>query len=428
MAFFVLLLFFAAIAVVIFANVSLLWALVPGYCLFFCCALARGGRPVELARLSMDGVRTVFPVCSTLLCVGLLTAAWRASGTIAYLVSLSLELVTPAIFAPCVFLCNCVISFLLGSSFATCATMGVISMSVAQAIDCPPALAGGAVLAGCYFGDRCSPMSTSALLVCTLSGITNYRLLPAQMRSCVPAMILTVAAFALCSVMNPTHGDIPDTGSLFAREYRLSWFLTLPALMVILLGALRLHVRSTVLGSTLAAALLCLFVQNQAPADLAGTLMLGFTAADHSVGQLMNGGGLFSMTEVVAIVCLSSTYAGLFRVAGLLDGVHRFVKALRRFGTFMPYLGAGLLTSAIACNQTLAIMLTHQLTRPMSQDSVRHALDMEDSVVLLAAIVPWSIACSVAVHTMGAPMVCVPLAFYLWLLPLTRLFWCPAKV
>ncbi len=423
-----LILFCLAITAALALGLSLVWALAAGWVLFSICALRKGAGPKDILRHSVDGAKTVFPVCSTLLCIGLLTAAWRASGTIACLVDLALGFVTPAIFAPCVFLCNCAISFLLGSCFATAATMGVISMSVAGALDVSPILAGGAIISGCYFGDRCSPMSTSALLTTTLAGTTVHRVIPLLMRSCVPAFAATLLIYLALSLTSPAHGGIPDTSACFAREYTLSWLLTIPALLVLALAAFRVPVRRTVIVSTTAAILLCLLVQHLSPDGLPRLLVLGFTAHDAEVGRLMNGGGLVSMVEVVCIVCLSSTYAGLFKAAGFLDGLHDAAARLARFGSIAPYIGVGLVTSALSCNQTLAIMLTHQIVDRGDHSAPRHAMDIEDSTLLLAGIIPWSIAATVPLFMTGAPMAALPLACYLWLLPLSRLVWAPHGV
>ena len=73
------------------------------------------------------------------------------------------------------FLLCCVISALTGTAFGTAATMGVICTTMAGSMGIPILYSGGAVLAGSFFGDRCSPMSTSALLVSTVTKTDLYR-------------------------------------------------------------------------------------------------------------------------------------------------------------------------------------------------------------------------------------------------------------
>ena len=59
--------------------------------------------------------------------------------------------------------------------------------------------------------------------------------------------------------------------------------------------------------------------------------------------------------------------------------------------------------SMIACNQTLSILLTHQLCANTEPDGPSCAIDLENSVVVLAPLVPWSIAGAVPLASAGAP-------------------------
>ena len=119
--------------------------------------------------MALGGVKTVSGILLTFLVIGVLTAFWRASGTIPVIVCYASGLIRPSVFLLMSFLLNCGISFLTGTSFGTAATMGVICASMGSAMHISPVLTGGAVLSGAFFGDRCSPLSTSALLVATFS-------------------------------------------------------------------------------------------------------------------------------------------------------------------------------------------------------------------------------------------------------------------
>lgn len=58
--------------------------------------------------------------------------------------------------------------------------------------------------------------------------------------------------------------------------------------------------------------------------------------------------------------------------------------------------------SVIACNQTLSILLTHQLCADTEPDGPSCAIDLENSVVVLAPLVPWSITGAVPLASAGA--------------------------
>ena len=80
-----------------------------------------------------------------------------------------------------------------------------------------------------------------------------------------------------------------------------------------------------------------------------------------------------------------------------------------------------LFTSFIGFNQTLPVMLTHQLCKDMVPDNQRLAIMMENSVIVIPALVPWSIAGTVPLITVGAPLTSIPFAVFLYLLPLWQL-------
>ena len=95
------------------------------------------------------------------------------------------------------------------------------------------------------------------------------------------------------------------------------------------------------------------------------------------------------MVQVSVIVGISSAYAGIFEGTGLLLGIKRYVEAVsRRITPFGGILAVSVVTSMISFNQTLAIILTDQLTKDAEPDKEKRALALEDTVVLMAALVP----------------------------------------
>lgn len=59
--------------------------------------------------------------------------------------------------------------------------------------------------------------------------------------------------------------------------------------------------------------------------------------------------------------------------------------------------------SAIACNQTLAIILTHQLCQDTQPSREETAIALENTAVVVAPLIPWSIAGGVPLASAGAP-------------------------
>ena len=175
-----LLLFAAILIASIAAGIPIIIALLAGYAVFFIYALRRGFRPMAILGMSLSGISEARNILIAFALIGMLTATWRCAGTIPSIVCYAFGIVRPSWFLIAAFLINSLISFLTGTSFGSVATMGVICMTMGNALGISPALTGGAILSGIFFGDRCSPVSTSALLVAdiTKTGIFGNILAP----------------------------------------------------------------------------------------------------------------------------------------------------------------------------------------------------------------------------------------------------------
>ena len=414
--------FCVTLLVCILTGQSLIYALLIGLALFNAYGLHKGFTPKQMAGFCLSGVKTVKNILLTFLLIGMLTALWRDSGTIAVIVCYASRLIHPSIFLLMTFLLNCLLSVLTGTSFGTAATMGVICATMGSSLGVPTALTGGAVLAGAFFGDRCSPVSTSALLTAALTETDIFRNIRNMIRTALVPLALSCLLYAGIGFCLDSRGAIPNLAAIFGKEFVLSPVAVLPAAVLLVLSVCRVPVKPAMLVSILTALPISVFVQHTPWREIPAMLCTGFAAEDASVAARLNGGGVFSMVRVTAIVCISSAYAGIFRNTGLLTRIQTFLLDFAGKTTpFAAILLTSVLTGIVSCNQTLAIMLTHQLTGAAVPDKERFAVELEDSAVVVAPLIPWSIAGAVPLTSIGAPMISIAFAFFLYLLPLWRL-------
>lgn len=400
---------------------SLVWALLGGYVIFFTYGLVTGHRPAALWRMSREGVGTVGEILLLFLLIGVITALWRGAGTIPFLIDHAAGLISPEVFPLLAFLLCALLSFLTGTSFGTAATMGTVCMTMSAAMGVSPLLAAGAILSGSFFGDRCSPLSTSALLVAGVTQSDLYENLKGMMRTGLVPLLLTCLVYLLAGLAQGGGAAGADLLAPFAQGFRLHWVTVVPAAVVLLLAAFRRSVKLTMGCSILAAALLCVFLQGMGPGELVRAALLGYVPREEALKPLLTGGGVVSMAKPFCIVCISATFSGLFEGTGLLDGMKA---ATAKLAARLTEFGAMILVAVgacmLSCNQSLAIMLTHALCagkRPAGEV----ALDLENTVVLIAPLIPWSIAGAVPLATIGAESAALPWACYLYLIPLWNL-------
>lgn len=291
--------FSAILLTCIFTGVSVIYAMFLGLAVFFGYGLIKKKTWKQMFIFSWQGMKTAKNVLLTFMLIGMMTAIWRASGSIAFIVYYASEICIPSLMLLAAFLLCSITSFLTGTSFGTAATMGVICMTMAKSMNISEILAGGAILAGVYFGDRCSPVSTSALLVSELTKTNLYENLKAMARTAIVPFTVSCATYWILGVQ--TH-----TGKAEENIH----FLNYPP---------------------------CVF---------------------------------------------------------------------------------SVITAAISCNQTLSIMLTNQLCGENNADNKKFALSLENSAVIVAPLIPWSIASEVPLAFIDTPTQSICTAIYLYLLPI----------
>lgn len=399
-------------------HFSIVTAMLGGLVLFLGFGAYKGFSARELAAMAISGVKKASNILITLLIIGVLTAMWRAAGTISTIVSYSAGLLKPSVILLMSFLLNCLVSFLTGTAFGTGATMGVICGAIASAMGVSPVLAGGAILSGAFFGDRCSPVSTSMLLVSEVTQTEPYENIRTMFRTAAVPFIAACVIYTVLGISGKSGGDVPDLQGIFSAEFTLSWIALIPAAVILILALLRVKVKKAMLLSILSALPVCMLLQKFRLDELARFAVFGFQAKSEAIGRLLNGGGVLSMVRGVAIVCISSAYSGIFEKTGLLTGIRGYIAALAgKTNAFAAVLVTAFLTSMAACNQTLSIMLTDQLCRELMPDKKRFASWLEDTAVLTAPMIPWSIAGSTVLYSSGMPLTAIAAACYLYLVP-----------
>lgn len=94
----------------------------------------------------------------------------------------------------------------------------------------------------------------------------------------------------------------------------------------------------------------------------------GYHARDLQLAALIDGGGLKSMVSIGAIVAISSAYFGIFSATNLLSNLKQWVLGLAsRSNVFFVTVLVSFITCAISCNQTLATMLTCEMTKTLTE-------------------------------------------------------------
>ncbi|WP_304157987.1 Na+/H+ antiporter NhaC family protein, partial [Fusobacterium ulcerans] len=252
--------------------------------------------------------------------VGALTASWLASGTIPGIVYFGIKFINPNLFIFFTFFITSIIAFFLGSSFGTASTIGIALMAIARSGNIDVNIVGAAIISGIYFGDRWSPLSSSANLVASLTGIDIYSNLKNMIKSMIIPYLLTSLfyiflsrSYILSTNENTISGLILNTYNLDVR------FIFIPVVAIVIFSILRINVRISMVVSIILASAVAVVVQKEKITDVIKYLTLGFYKFDGtSLEKIIKGGGVVSMLNAFILIIISCSLVGLFEQLNIL--------------------------------------------------------------------------------------------------------------
>ena len=416
-----ILLFSLSLIFCLLLKYSVIYALIVGYIIFVTYGLIKGHDLKVLMKKSFEGVLTVKNILLVFILIGMITALWRASGTIAYIVYMGSKLISPSILILLTFLLCSILSFLIGTSLGTAATMGVICVSIGKAMGINPYYLGGAVLSGIYFGDRCSPMSTSALLITELTKTNLYTNIKLMLKTSIIPFIATCLFYLFLGLKSSTSPVSIDATNIFKENYNLNIVVIVPAILIIILSLFKVNVKKTMLLSIVISFIVAMFFQKESVTSLINYCVYGFYHSNEKLNLMMKGGGILSMLNVGLIVAISSSYSGIFKETKMLVILKEYLKEYsKKTSNYFIIFLSSIISGAIACNQSLGIILTHELCEEL-EDKQNMAIILENTIVLLAGLIPWNIAMAVPLKTVDIGLMSGLFAFYLYFLPLWNL-------
>lgn len=411
-------------------GVPLLCALGFGLLLFGGYGVRRSGLQ-KTVEMCWSGVKTARGILLLFILLGLLTSLWRACGTIPTIVSYAVELIHPTSFILLTFLLNSAMSLLTGTALGTAGTMGVICATVGRTLGVDDAWMGGAILAGVYFGNRISPISSMALLAANVTKTDIYQNVRGMLHTTWLPFLLSCGIYFVAGIggdgvaanseisASPVSQNIAE---LFSREFSLSLWSLIPALVIVALSVARVRTSLVLLWSSFAAFVVAIMIENQPVINLLKSIIFGYKTAVPEMAKMINGGGLVSMVNVFAIVVIAGCFGGIFKGTNMLTPLQSLVAKLsKRTNPFVATLTAAVAISCVVCNQTLTIILTNQMIENLDgSNRDQHALNIYDSAVIVIALVPWSVATAIVLTAVNAPNSAVLCACFLYLLPLCR--------
>lgn len=363
----------------------------------------------------VEALARAMPAILILISVGALIGTWIAAGTIPLLIYWGLDLLSPRYFLVTASVLCSVVSVCTGTSWGTVGTIGVALMGVAGGLGISPGAAGGAVVAGAYFGDKLSPFSDTTNLAPAVVQANLFDHIRWLLWTTVPAWLLGLAVYLVVG-LGVGHGAVPDVEPLrraLAGAFDLNPVVLLPAALVLWFALSRRPTLPGILAASLLAAVLAVAVQGQAPGEALAAAVTGYEPATGSeeMDRLLARGGMRSMMEVTLVILCAFGFAGIMKACGLLDRVLEALLGVVRglFGLVASTVATGIVTAVVTGSSYLSIIVPGELFREAyrSRDLAAKNLSRtsEDSGTVVVPLVPWSAAGVFMAATLGVATV-----------------------
>ena len=407
-------------------SVFIGYILIACWIIFALISWKRGYKLKAIAKMSFNKTKQSFVVLKMFVLIGAVIGTWMASGTIPAIVYYCLKYIMPYPFVLSTFLICCIMSFLIGTSLGTVSTVGIPLMIIARSGNINLDITAGAIMAGAYFGDRCSPMSSSAALVSNLTQTNIFINIKNMIYSSIAPFLLSIAFYYLLSISHPLKVINNNLSGEILRTFNIGYVMLLPAIFILVLSLCKVKIHLSILFSILSASVLAVFFQHHQLIQVIQYVVFGFKLNNPSPLQaIIQGGGIVSMLKASLVIVVSFSLAGIFEGIQMFDNSKKLLLNLRltRSSLFGVTTIVSSITAAFGCNQSIAVVMTKEIMKDSyesnNSNNYLFALDLENSGILISALIPWNIAALVPTTALNVSTTgYLPFAFYLYITPI----------
>ena len=399
---------------------------VNGVLIFFSLLALKKGYALErVVESGYASGKKAFLVMKIFILVGIVSSIWIMSGTIPIVVYQGVKMMNPEYFYLSSFLITSVVAFLLGSSFGTAGTVGIAMIAIGKGLGADLSIVGGTVISGAYFGDRCSPVSSSASLVATLTETNLYTNIKNMFKTGTVPFILAGILYVFCNSGGDKIVKNISMLELLEKNFNLSYLCFLPIVVILFLTLFKTNVKISLSLSILVAIVLSYFIQGYDFVEIIKTVVFGFFfEKDNPLYTILKGGGIISMWKTCMIVFISCCLSGIIQMLKIFSRLEDVIlKSKNEFILFIWTILVSIATGILGCNQSIAVVMTIDIMKNIYKikgiSNEKFAIDIENSSIVLAALIPWNLASLVPATVMELPdLSYLYYSFYVILLPL----------
>lgn len=410
-------------------NVSMFFGFALANAMLFVYYRLKGFNSKALLTSAWESLYSCRVVYMVIFLIGVSIAVWLSSGVIPAIIYYGMSWFKPETFLLASFLICMAISMIMGTALGTISTVGIALMGIGQGFGLSEPMVLGAIISGAYVSDKLSPISGLVNMNLGISDITYKAFFRRSMKTFIPVAVVSALLYFWLGHGAKAGGEgaaLSLSQSLTTHFHMTPWLFLMPLLLIVM-TVLGLKIHKS-MGVCIAIGIgFAIGLQGFSPMQMVDYIWNGFHL-DSSYGQLANllkGGGVMPMMEVILIVACAVAFAGMIEVTGSLKPmIDKFVSPKDSQGMTQVKTGAlSILFLSIACDQSLAILLPVKSLREdfksKGMDRVELSRVVFDTGVMLAPLEFWNVNTIIILAMTGLGAGDYGLyAFMIWLMPM----------
>ena len=378
----------------------------------------------------IESISTGMGAVLILMVIGTVIGTWILGGTIPTLIDYGLNILSPGIFLPAGFLLCSLVSILIGSSFGTIATMGIVLIGVGEGLGFPPAMTAGAVVAGAMFGDKISPMSDSTNLTAAVSETPLFSHVKSMLYVSVPAVLISLVLYTIIGNKVTASGAVDVTvidniHTAIRGSFNTSLVTIVPIIVVLVILAFKVPAIPALTISYLVSSLFAIITQGATFIDIINVTANGYVSETgyELVDSLFTQGGVSSMMGTVAIIIAATAMGGILETTGILQTI------LVSLGNLVKKPSSLIITTMLSAylvmiatgEMYVGVILPARTLGPAYDELGIHrsvlSRTLETTATLICGVLPWGVVAAYAMRVLGVDISFAKYAFLPFIAP-----------
>jgi NhaC family Na+:H+ antiporter len=357
------------------------------------------------------------------------------SGTIPAIIYYMVSVINPNFMIVLSFLVTGIVAVLIGTSWGTAGTVGIVMLSIASSMGVSMPMVAGAVISGAHVGQLLSPMSDTTNVAANLAQTPTMNLIKRISYYSIPVVIFAVAIYTVLGFAGGASGADVEEALLIRQEiksvFNVNPLVILPMVLVFVMTFKKQPIIKSMLISAMVAIIFGTVFNGFSIWKGLDALFNGFDfqvvtglepeGYSDIFMTLVNRGGVMGMISSALLAIAATCYGGVMIKIGAVNVVAEvlFGRVKSRIGLVFSAIAVAGIVVALTTSAYLAILIASDLFKEKFHDAGMDDTDLISSCISASSqfvvCVPWvDTAIYMASISGVATMVSLPFNIFCW--------------